>query len=331
MSKQKKINLLFRNQDAGFSIPKTFSQLKDSSDSEIQFNSFYMPEFRISFSNIRKNLKYIKSLPEADVYHITGDIHYGIIALRGKNTVLTVHDTVSLDREKNIIRFLVLRFFWFVLPCFYAKKIVCISEFTKNRLLHYIPLLNKNKIEIIPNHVPQGFCFSEKKINKEKPVILHIGTTPNKNLEREIYALKDINCHLVIIGKISKEIETLLKENNIDFDQKSNLSDEEIINEYKDCDIVAFPSYYEGFGMPIIEGQTTGRIVLTSNISPMKEIAGEGAVLVDPFDVQSIRNGFLHILSTRNDEIISKGVNNSDKYSFEYFKSSYISLYNRLK
>lgn len=322
-----KINLLFRHPDAGFSIPKTFSQFKDSSDSEVQINSFYMPEFRISFSNIKKNLQYIKSLPDADIYHITGDIHYGILALKGKNTVLTVHDTVSLDREKNFIKFLVLRLFWFLLPCLFAKKIVCISEFTKKRLLHYVPYLNKKKIEIIPNHVPEGFTFSEKEINKEKPVILHIGTTPNKNLEREIQAIDGIQCHLIIIGKIGQEIIDLMQKYNIDYENKLNLSDEEIIQEYKNCDIVAFPSYYEGFGMPIIEGQTIGRIVITSNISPMKEIAGEGAVIVDPYDISSIKSGFLKTCKEDCSGIIIKGIENSKKYSFESFRNSYINLY----
>ena len=53
---------------------------------------------------------------------------------------------------------------------------------------------------------------------------------------------------------------------------------------YAAADIIIFPSLYEGFGLPILEGQKAGRAVLTSNIPPMTEVAGGGACLVDPYD-----------------------------------------------
>lgn len=76
--------------------------------------------------------------------------------------------------------------------------------------------------------------------------MLHIGTRPNKNLERVIEALEGIKCHLRIIGKLTSEQEKLLSEKKIKYSNGINLTDEEILNEYILCDIVSFPSLYEG-------------------------------------------------------------------------------------
>ena len=78
-----------------------------------------------------------------------------------------------------------------------------------------------------------------------------------------------------------------------------NLTHEEIVSEDRKADIINFPSLFEGFGMPIIEGQATGRIVITSNLSPMKEVAGNGAILVDPYSVNEIRNAYLSVIQNK--------------------------------
>ena len=88
-----------------------------------------------------------------------------------------------------------------------------------------------------------------------------------------------------------KDIEDMLRFYSIRYVYKCDLSNQEILDEYMNCDIVSFPSLYEGFGMPIIEGQAVGRVVFTSDLEPMKEIAGDAALLVDPYSIESIRNG----------------------------------------
>ena len=76
----------------------------------------------------------------------------------------------------------------------------------------------------------------------------------------------------------------------------TNLSQEAIIQQYIDCDMLSFVSTYEGFGMPIIEAQAIGRPVITSNIGAMKEVALDTACLVDPYDVESIKNGIQKLI-----------------------------------
>ena len=110
------------------------------------------------------------------------------------------------------------------------------------------------------------------------------------------------------------------------------MTDKEIVEEYLNCDIVNFPSLYEGFGMPILEGQATGRVVITSNCSPMKEVAGHGAVLVNPMSVVSIREEYKKVIENfdfRN-EVVKQGTINVANYRLENIVNCYLKVYNSL-
>jgi len=81
--------------------------------------------------------------------------------------------------------------------------------------------------------------------------------------------------------------------------------------------------------MPIVDAQATGRAVITSNLSPMKDIAGEGTFLVDPYDTDSIRNAILTIISDTElrEATIRKGLENVRKYSFDRFCDQFSTIY----
>ena len=268
---------------------------------------------------------------QGDVNHITGDIHFASFLLKKKKTILTVHDCVTVIRSKGLKRE-ILRFFWFTLPLKRVQYVTVISEKTKDELLGLINF-PEDRIFVIPDCISDQFKYVEKhEFNKEKPKILQIGTKTNKNLIRICEALKDIPCVLDIVGKLSKEQVKALKDNNIEYENSMNISEEALIQKYIDADIVAFVSTYEGFGMPILEAQTVGRAVLTSNISPMTEVAGEGACFVDPYNVEDIRNSFKKLIddeSFRN-TIIDKGLKNVKKYNPLYIAKMYLSLYKRV-
>ena len=124
----------------------------------------------------------------------------------------------------------------------------------------------------------------------------HIGTRPHKNLSRTIKALNGIKCKLRIIGEITNKELDLLQKYKTDYSFASNLSDNDLLKEYQNADIINFPSCHEGFGMPIIEGQAVGRIVVTSNIEPMISVANNGAAICDPYNIESIRNTYISCL-----------------------------------
>ena len=164
------------------------------------------------------------------------------------------------------------------------------------------------------------------------PRILHIGVKENKNLPRLIEALSTIPCTFVIVGKPSKETRKLLSIHRIQHEIKMNISQQEIVAEYYACDLLAFVSTYEGFGLPILEAQAAGRVVLTSNLASMPEVAGLGAILVDPYSVEAIKEAVIKIISdtTTREKLIQEGLNNVKRFNLEEIAKKYTTLYNKL-
>jgi len=260
------------------------------------------------------------------VYHITGDLHYMALKYR-KQSILTIHDVHSALTGSFVKRAYVW-LFWFWLPALFTRKITVISAFTKTELSAIIPAF-KHKISVVHNPIHPKLKAVAKNFSKV-PTILLMGTKPNKNLQRSLLALKDIPCNVVVVGPLSEAQQVLIDSLGISYINKTTLSFEKVISCYKQADIVCFPSTYEGFGMPIIEAQTVGRVVLSSNIGATKEIAGTGAHLVDPYSVDAIREGILKIMKdpVYRDRLIEKGFTNAAKYSLEQTVESYVSLYN---
>ena len=81
--------------------------------------------------------------------------------------------------------------------------------------------------------------------------------------------------------------------------------------------------------MPIIEGQSIGRPVLTSNVSPMKEIAGEGAILVNPESVEDIRQGYKKIFQ-HPEVLVDKGLDNVKRFRLNIIVQQYLDIYKKI-
>lgn len=190
----------------------------------------------------------------------------------------------------------------------------------------------RKDIIVIPNAIDPNFDYSPKEFNSAKPNILLIGTNWNKNIDLTIKALHGIDCQVTIIGKLNDSQLRTLKANNIEYTNKCNLSDEEINTEYKNCDIVSFCSLYEGFGMPIIEANAIGRVVITSNISPMTEVGGNGAIYVNPHNIQEIRAAFVEVIHKQDlrKQLIALGLENSKRFCSNKIVKEHIDLYNSL-
>jgi glycosyltransferase involved in cell wall biosynthesis len=276
---------------------------------------------KVIFKNI---FSYSKN--KSSIKHITGDIHY-MALITGKNTVLTIHDSGSAIKGNIIKRFYV-KLFWFWLPAFLVSRITVISEFTKGELEKIIPF-SKKKIRVVYNPLSPMVQFSVNQFNAEQPKILCIGTKSNKNLERLILAVSELNCEITIVGKLTNAQQTLLNVHRINYINKFDLSFQQILELYKKSDIVSFVSTYEGFGMPIIESQAIGRPVITSNFGAMKEIAGDGACYIDPYDIDSIRNGLLTVINNKDyrDNLIQEGLSNANRFKPEIIGSKYYELY----
>jgi glycosyltransferase involved in cell wall biosynthesis len=262
-----------------------------------------------------------------DVNHITGDVHYLALGLPRSRTILTIHDCHSLERLRGWKRWL-LRLFWYDLPIRRAAVVTVISEETKRQLLRHVRT-PEHRIEVVPNAVGRIFKPCPRPFRAECPQILQIGTRSNKNVSRLVQALQGLDCRLKIIGPLDQELRDSLARSGISYDAVTQLDEAGMFRAYCECDIVSFVSTYEGFGMPIVEAQAVERPVVTSNCSSMPEVAGEGACLVDPFDVGSIRQGFERVINDRayRESLVEHGRANRQRFDGDQVARRYIELY----
>lgn len=267
---------------------------------------------------------------QAQVNHITGDVHYLALGLHKRRTLLTIHDCASLERLRGVRR-TVFKWFWFDLPIRRSALVSVISESTRQELLRSVHC-PPAKIRVVHNCLTGELVPSPKPFNEAEPAILHLGTAANKNLERLARALAGLPCRLNIIGALSAEQRDLLEQCKIRHANLPSATDLEVLHAFQSCDLVAFVSTYEGFGLPIIEANAIGRPVVTSNILSMPEVAGPAACLVDPFEVDSIRQGILRVWHDAGyrQTLVAAGFENIKRFQPAAIAAQYAALYEEL-
>jgi glycosyltransferase involved in cell wall biosynthesis len=314
----------------GPSIGRSFRPLIDKMKTIARVQEYYIPYNGSLPWNIMRNIFFVyKHRNKTGINHITGDIHYCVLGLIGCKSVLTIHDDYAIvAAHKGIFDKIYKRVFWLYLPIKLAEKVICISESTKNKI---DKLIKNNKTKVLCHHsVDMEFKYVPKLFNIDCPTILQIGTTPQKNLETTLKALAGIKCKLRIVKKMTPKQHILAQSLKIDYVNVYDLSDAEIVDEYINSDIVAFPSLFEGLGIPIIDGQATGRVVITSNIEPMNLVSGKAAVLLNnPLDIQEYRNAVIQVIQDDSfrKKIVFAGLENAKKYTAESAMKKYLSLY----
>ena len=327
---QIKVSYIFRHPRAYFfSIEKVFKQIISVVERKSVVVEIYVPYERIRPLELLKNIQFVKKY-KADVFHITGDVHYLAMALPKQKTILTIHDCVFLEDTKGLKR-IFLKLLLLTLPVRHASFITTISQKSKEEIIEHTGC-QSNKIQVIHNPVGESIYYVPRTFNSTKPIILFLGTKDTKNLHRSIKALNGINCQLDIVGPLTDLDLTILKENKVSFSQSINISEQEIADKYAECDIVLFPSIYEGFGLPIIEGNKAGRVVVTSNLPPMNEIAADAACLVDPCSITSIKEGIEKVIAlpTYRELLIEAGFRNIRRFEPEYIACQYKALYQKM-
>lgn len=254
--------------------------------------------------------------------------------------IITVHDVIPMIHPE-----------WFPddLYCLFNNKlrkcyedcdhIISDSYSTKNDL---IKIFNIPRDKITTIHLGKSESFSPKKSNNPSlfikdlncfPYILSVCTLePRKNLQRVIEAfitLKDNNksfndIKLVLTGapgwnndSIYAIYEQSVYKNDIIFTGYLNVND--LYEIYRYANAFIYPSFYEGFGLPILEAMASGVPVVTSSNSSLTEVGGESVIYVDPSDIDSIADGIIAALfdSRIRDKCISSGLERSKNFSWE--------------
>jgi len=324
--------LLMRKESPGyFSIEHLFKTLAPYLSKGFEAKIVQVPCQSSGILRCTRNIAFT-ARQRADVIHVTGDIHYCALAIRRRRCVLTIHDLCSLDRLKGLRKH-IFSILWYSLPLRWAPYVTVISEETQRQLKRNFPA-SADKVRVIPNCVDEAFSF-KRRIPWDgtgKPRVLQVGTAKSKNLERVAAAISGLPVRFRIIGALSEEQRSLLQSLDIEWTSVEQLPDEEVVKEYHGTDILIFASTYEGFGLPIVEAQASGLPVITSNMAPMSEVAGDGALFVDPYDKEEIRSALERLLSAPNlaRRLSDQGRRNAQRFDARTIADRYADVYERI-
>jgi glycosyltransferase involved in cell wall biosynthesis len=188
-----------------------------------------------------------------------------------------------------------------------ASAVITISEFTRREVMDVLGT-PPDKVHAIPIAVEAPFTADGPRADGD--YVLAVGTLePRKNLGRVVEAAKRIGAELRVVGaegwggvKVGGWL--------------GRVSDEELAALYRGARAVAYPSLYEGFGLPVLEAMACGAPVVTSRGGATEEVSGAAAVLVDPLDVASIASG-LEEASSRRDELHAAGLERAKAFSWD--------------
>lgn len=300
---------------------------------ELEKQGIEISHVRLPFGNglfgMLANLLFFR-VPEADILHITGHIHYIALKLPADKTVLTVHD-LGILRNRNGLRLAIIKRLFVDWPVGKLRHITAISNATKLEIITHTNC-DPTKIVVINDPLDPEMKGGPKKFDAEIPVILQIGTAPHKNLERLIEAVIGMSCRLIIVGKLEDRLIEILKQNQIDYESEIADTDSKLRSIFEQSDIMAFCSTFEGFGLPIIEAQSMGIPVITSDLEPMNDVASAGAVLVDPNDASHIRKALEKLINDREfrDDIVAKGRENCIRFESSKIAAEYLRFYEKI-
>ena len=194
-----------------------------------------------------------------------------------------------------------------------ARRIITVSEFSRREIARYLRV-QQSKISVTPNAVDPKYFepVSSEAIEAvrakyqigEVPYVLSVGVQqPRKNVARLIDAFAQFKAQnpnaahrLVITGKAGWGVQSETRNPKSEIVHTGYVDDDELPALYAGAACFAYPSLYEGFGLPILEAGACGSAVLTSDRGAMREVAGDAAQLVNPYAVDSIAQGLSKVL-----------------------------------
>lgn len=234
----------------------------------------------------------------------------------------------------------------------FADKIIAISEYTKQRLLHFFPFVDEKKVEVV-------YCGNRDTLLKEKTDIklvekfglsneeyfLSVGTIePRKNygtLLKAYKAYKDKTkskkklCIAGGYGWMQENFTKDIKELGLTDDVvvTGYVSDAELSNLYGHCFAFVYPTWYEGFGLPVLEAMNFGRPVIASDVTSIPEITGGAAILTVPGDVEALVNGMISLEQNADlrTELIDKMQKRLGLFSWDVSAKKLIDIYTNLQ
>lgn len=259
--------------------------------------------------------------------------------------IVTIHDLI-FERYPQYYSFFdrKIHFWKFKKAANQADIVVAISEQTKRDIVEILKI-SEDKIKVIYQGCHPAFKtkptadFLQKvkeKYNLPGRFLLNVGTIEErKNLLNVAKALENTAIPLVVVGretKYFKKVKQLAKKNKVQIFALKNVSMEELAAIYRLADIFIYPSFFEGFGIPVIEALYSETVAITSNCSSLPEAGGPFSVYIDPKNSEDIRAKILFLWDneTERKRRAEKGLEFVQKFRDQVIAEQYQALYTNL-
>jgi len=286
---------------------------------------------------------------KADLLHVT----YVAPPILGKPFVVTVHD-VSFERFPEFFGLRDLAVLKSLVPMTVrrAHRVIAVSHFTKQEIID-VYRIPESKVVVIHEAAdatlgpyPQASEIDRvrAKYGIHGEYILYVGNIQKrKNIARllrafsAVQARSDLPLQLVVAGQETGRAEhlgeierNLCRQGQVRF--LGFVPQEDMAPLYSGALVFAYPSLYEGFGLPVVEAMACGTPVLTSNSSALAEVAGDSAMLVDPLSVEDIARGLLTIVTDADlrHRLSNAGRENVCRFSWETSARKTLEVYEQV-
>jgi glycosyltransferase involved in cell wall biosynthesis len=302
--------------------PSSLFQFEEENIHEVLPHSFPSTVFRSAWRSswVKKDLRKLK----IDLYHgLSHEIPIGVQNVKIKS-VVTIHDLIH-ERYPEQYHPVDVKIYRkkFRYACQYADKIIAISEQTKRDIIEIYQAPQK---KIIISYQSCNPAFGERLTEAQKKIIrlkyelpakffLYVGSIIERknlmNVCKAIFILRnELKIPLIVIGdggKYKQQIKDFIKQNNLEKkiiflsehpsakSSKTFQNAEDLAAIYQSATAMIYPSFYEGFGIPVLESLWSRLPVITSNITSLPEVGGDAVYYINPQSAEEIAEGMRRI------------------------------------